>query len=160
VVGVPDLGLAAVAEMGIAMERLLLVAAPPPGSWATVVAAVADGVDVVIVGSVTCRAQEVRKVQSRLTAQGGVLIITGSPGPLSADVVVRTRGVTWEGIHNGHGRLTARRVELEVTGRRQPSLRRSVLWLPGPSGTVEPVSPVHLVAPPADSAPTSLAQVG
>src|SRR3954453_17319482 len=38
VVRLPSLGLAAAAEVGVALERLLLVAAPPPAEWATVVA--------------------------------------------------------------------------------------------------------------------------
>jgi hypothetical protein len=139
VVGVPALGLAAVAELGVAMERLLLVAEPPPGSWATVVAAVIDGVDVVIVGSVAARAGEVRRLQARLASRGGVLVVTGSPGPLAVDLTVRTVAASWEGLHHGHGRLAARRVVVEAAGRRQPSPRRIELWLPGASGSVAAV---------------------
>src|SRR3954451_10084986 len=47
VVGVPSLGAIAAAESGIALDRLPLV--PDPATeWATVVAALIDGVDVVV----------------------------------------------------------------------------------------------------------------
>ena len=50
VVGVPSLGLAAAAELGVALERLVLVAPPAPGEWATVAATMVDAFDVVLAG--------------------------------------------------------------------------------------------------------------
>ena len=47
VVGVPALGALAAAESGIALDRLALVPNPGP-EWPTVVAALIDGVDVVV----------------------------------------------------------------------------------------------------------------
>ncbi|MCU1460785.1 MAG: hypothetical protein JWO37_860, partial [Acidimicrobiales bacterium] len=49
--GLSSLGLVAAAELGVALERFPLVAAPSSGSsvgWATVVAAVLDAMDVVL----------------------------------------------------------------------------------------------------------------
>ena len=48
-VGVPTLGLAAAAGFGVDLGRLVLVAPPPPGEWATVVATLLDAFDVVVV---------------------------------------------------------------------------------------------------------------
>src|SRR5262249_38820437 len=47
VVGVPSLGLAAAGELGVALDRLVLVAPPAPGEWATVAATLVDAFDVV-----------------------------------------------------------------------------------------------------------------
>ena len=47
VVGDPDLGLAAVGELGVALERLLIVR-PEPGNWSSALAALVGAVDVVI----------------------------------------------------------------------------------------------------------------
>ncbi|MDQ3680666.1 MAG: hypothetical protein M3378_09035, partial [Actinomycetota bacterium] len=46
-VGLPSLGLVAVAELGVSLERLALVGAPG-GSWPAVVAALVDALDVVV----------------------------------------------------------------------------------------------------------------
>src|SRR5919201_5507061 len=45
-VGLPDLGIVAAAETGIALERLALVPEPGARDWAVVVAAFLDAVDV------------------------------------------------------------------------------------------------------------------
>ena len=47
-VGVPSLGLVAADELGVALERLVLVAAPARDAWGGVVAALVDGFDVVV----------------------------------------------------------------------------------------------------------------
>ena len=47
-VGVSNLGLAAAAELGVALDRLVVVADPPSESWATVVATLVDALDVVL----------------------------------------------------------------------------------------------------------------
>ena len=48
-VGIPWLGLAAAAERGIALDRLAVIGAPERNDWATVVAALVDAIDVVLV---------------------------------------------------------------------------------------------------------------
>ena len=48
VVGMPSLGVLAAAELGVAVERLFLVAAPPVEQWAEIVAAVIDGAELVM----------------------------------------------------------------------------------------------------------------
>src|SRR5215211_1230971 len=50
-VGLPDLGILAAAETGVALERLALVPSPGPRAWPTVVAALLDAIDVVLVRS-------------------------------------------------------------------------------------------------------------
>jgi len=50
VVGLERLGLTAVEELGVPLERLVLVAAPEPAHWAATVAALVEGFDVVLAG--------------------------------------------------------------------------------------------------------------
>src|SRR4051812_12069472 len=50
VVGVASLGLAAAAELGVDLARLVVVAPPEPGEWATVAATMVDAFDVVLAG--------------------------------------------------------------------------------------------------------------
>ena len=48
IAGLPELGVRAAADMGLALERLVMVAGDPP--WVDVLAAMIDGFDVILVG--------------------------------------------------------------------------------------------------------------
>ena len=48
IVGLPSLGLAAAAELGLALERLVVVRDPSPASWGSVVAALVGSFDAVL----------------------------------------------------------------------------------------------------------------
>lgn len=75
VVGVPELGLASAAELGLDLDRLLLVTTPPPAQWATVVVALAEAVDVVVVAPrYRVRPADARKLAARVREQGAVLV--------------------------------------------------------------------------------------
>src|SRR2546430_11276252 len=78
VVGMPTLGLVAAAEFGIALDRLALVPDPGP-EWPTVVAALLDGVDVVVAappGPVA--APLAGRLAARARQRGSVLLPCGS----------------------------------------------------------------------------------
>ena len=140
VVGVPALGALAAAESGIALDRLALVPNPGP-DWPTVVAALIDGMDVVVVavpgpvaGSITGR------LVARARQRGSVLV---SLGPWAgADVTLQVVHGEWEGLDAGHGRLRRRRVTITARGRGAAARPREVtLWMPGttaPPGRAEP----------------------
>ncbi len=160
VVGIPSLGLAAASEAGLALERLFLVAAPPARHWAEVVAAAADGAELVL----TCppdhvRPAELRRVQSRLQARGSVLMIVAPAGVSTAawgaELDCRAEPVAWEGLGEGHGRLLARRVELVVGGRRAGRPARRQFWLPGPDGRIAAVEPSPIALVGSDQEPDS-----
>jgi len=149
VVGLPTLGLEAVAEAGIAFSRTLLVAEPPPEEWSAVVATLADSVDAVLVGSNRVRAADGRRLQARLRERGSVIVVVGPPGShagLEPDLALTVIDAVWEGIGRGHGHLRTRRVEVELTGRRAAArTRRASLWLPDDEGrcrAVDSVAPV------------------
>jgi hypothetical protein len=164
VVGMPSLGLSAAYELGVALERLFLVAEPPPRQWGEIVAAVADGADLVLTRATgSLSAGDVRRVERRLSSRGATLVVAegeGGPSGFSPDLVLTTDGVVWEGIEpargvesagSGWGRLVARRLTVEVAGRRAARPRRTELWLPGPSGRVERrmaerLAPLHVAA--------------
>lgn len=158
VVGLPSLGLVAAAGMGVPLERLALV--PRPGErWPAVVAALLDGVDLLVLASPRVRSGDARRLMARARERGSVLVVLegASPGawPESPDLRIEMESSSWSGLGNGHGRLPARRVEVSAGGRRGGGRRRRVgLWLPGPGGVVEEAVVPHAGgAPDADGVP-------
>jgi hypothetical protein len=147
VVGVPTLGAAAAAELGIALDRLALVPYPGP-EWVNVVAALVDGVDVVVAappGPVS--AQVASRLTARARQRGCVLVplISWSGSPASShgrwegtDVVLESVRGVWEGLGQGRGRLRRREVTISAYGRGAAARRRQVqVWLPAtPAGWV------------------------
>jgi hypothetical protein len=134
-VGAPSLGLAAAAELGVAPERLLVVDVGGLAgvSAATVVAALIDAVDVVVLGA-RLGAADARRLAARAREQGAVVVALPGRWPVVADLRIRVASATWELPHR---RLAARRVEVTVEGRGAAArVRRAGLWLPGPDGTV------------------------
>jgi hypothetical protein len=138
-VGFPSLGLAAAAEVGIALERLVLVAAPPSRAWTTVVATLVDGFDVVLVaGGRSLRAGDARRLVARARERGTVVIPVGAPMGDAPDVSLVVTSARWEGLGDGHGHLMARRVVVESGGRREAARARRVeLWLPAADGGID-----------------------
>jgi hypothetical protein len=140
-VGLPSLGLVAAAELGIALDRFALVAAPDARTLPTVVATLVDAFDVVLLGgSHRLRAGDGRRLTARVRERGAVLVPVlghGRPPPLGleVDATLTVVSARWEGVGDGHGHLRARRVLAEATGRGAAARGRRVdLWLPGPDG--------------------------
>jgi hypothetical protein len=137
-VGVEDLGLAAAAELGVALERLAVVAPPPAAEWGTVVAALVGSVDLVLVAPrERVRGADLRRLEARSRERGSVLVHLGDPArwPAAHDLVLTVRSPRWLGVGEGHGRLAAREVVVEAAGRREAArIRRAELLLPGEGG--------------------------
>jgi hypothetical protein len=136
-VGLPDLGPAAGAELGIALERFALVPNPAE-QWAIVTAALIEAVDAILVRPARpVRLAEARRLRARAQESGAVLVPCGDSWPERADLqmaVVRSR---WQGLGQGHGFLRTRMVEVVASGRGAASRQRRIqLWLPGPDGAV------------------------
>lgn len=148
VVGVPTLGAAAAAEFGIALDRLALVPYPGP-EWVDVVAALVDGVDVVVAAPPgPVNAQVASRLTARARQRGCVLVplISWSGSPTSGngrwegtDVVLESVRGVWEGLGQGRGRLRRREVTISAYGRGAAARRKQVqVWLPGtPDGWVD-----------------------
>ena len=137
VVGDPDLGLAAAAEAGVVLERLLVVAAAEPRAAAETIAALVGSVDTVLVGPrIRLRATDHRRLSARLRERGSVLIRSGGDGGHGADVCLRIVTSRWSGLGDGHGLLRSRRVTVRTGGRGAAARPRSAdLLLPGPEGS-------------------------
>ena len=156
-VGVTDLGLAAAAELGVALERLVVVDRPPPSSWATVVATLVDAFDVVLLGpGQRVRATDARRLTARARERGSVLVVldpaggTGRGRVLEPEVVLTVTGARWEGLGWGYGHLRARRVRVEAAGRRAAARPRRADLLLGPDVALDVAVPGdgdHQVAP-------------
>jgi hypothetical protein len=141
VVGVPALGVLAAAESGIVLERLALVPNPGP-EWPTVVAALIDGVDVVVMavpGPVS--ASIASRLAARARQRGSVLMPFGRWA--GADVTLQVMHGRWEGLGAGRGRLRRREVTITARGRGAAARPREItMWMPGVT-----------TSPPTDSAP-------
>jgi hypothetical protein len=151
-IGLASLGLQAADEFGVSLARLVLVAAPEPEQWATVVATALDGFDVVLLqSSRRSRAADARRLQARARQRGPVLVVLdGAGGPaghmLEPDLAFRVAAPRWEGMRAGSGHLRARCVQIEVGGRRaRPG--GWTLWLPDHDGQVHVDEPVAAVVP-------------
>jgi hypothetical protein len=115
VLGMPDFGTEAASRLGIDLARLVLV--PAPGSqWLTVAAAMTDVLSVVVARSPSRIAPaETSRLGARLRQRGSTLVVLGDwPG---ADATLTVVGNSWRGLGAGHGYLSTRRLEVEVSGR-------------------------------------------
>jgi len=128
-VGLPSLGLVAVAELGVALERLALVR-DPGESWPSVVAALLDALDVVVVRPPgPLRSAHVRRLAARARERGAVLVPACSWE--GADVCLRVTGSEWHGLGAGHGHLRSRRLEVTSRGRGAAARpRQATVWFP------------------------------
>ncbi len=149
-VGASDLGLAAAAELGVVLSRLLLVPDPGPRP-AQVAGALLDGCDLVCVRTPTALgAPDVRRLAARARERRTVLVVVTGRLPLPAarrgarsgwpdapDVRLEVTAGRFSGPGQGDGRVTAHLVEVTAARRRgAPGELRRWLWLPGPDGGV------------------------
>ncbi|WP_192772760.1 hypothetical protein [Plantactinospora soyae] len=134
VVGVPTLGAVAAADLGIDLDRLALVPHPGP-EWATVVAALIDGVDVVVAAVPgTVSASVVSRLAARARQRGSVLVPYGQWA--GADVTLRVMRGVWEGLGQGRGRLRRREVTISARGRGAAARPKEIrVWMPGDRST-------------------------
>jgi hypothetical protein len=149
IAGMPDLGVAAAAELGVDLDRLALV--PDPGAeLVAVLSALIDGFDLVVLGPVSPRGiqpQLARRLAGRVRNRGAVLLST-TPWP-GADLELSVSRRRWRGITaDGSGYLQSR--DLVATGRGRGAAVRpqtAALQLPGPGGAItagQPLAPRRL----------------
>jgi hypothetical protein len=145
-VGLPGAGLAAAAELGVALGRVAVIDAPEPSAWPGVVAALLGAFDLVFVAPGHRVAPgAARRLAARARERGSVLVVVAGPSgrytagswPEAPELRLGAAGARWSGLGRGHGHLRARRLVVEATGRRvfaRP--RRAELLLPGPDGAI------------------------
>jgi hypothetical protein len=113
--GLPTLSTEAAAELGIDLDRLVLVPSPDT-RWMAVAAAMTDVLDIVIAAPPARMAPtEAARLAARLRQRESTLVVLGD-WP-HADASIRATTSTWSGLGAGHGHLTGRRLRVEVTPR-------------------------------------------
>ena len=157
-VGMDDLGVAALAERGVDLDRWALVDLPAAargrGGWggtlaADVLGAVVAGFDLVMAGpGLQVAGATARRLLARMREHGTSLICVlggasaDAAAGLQPEVRLTVEQTQWTGIDDGHGRLLARQAEVVVGGRGAASRPRRVpVWLPSADGRVACAAP-------------------
>lgn len=111
----PDVGLQAAAEVGLALARTVVV--PRPGPEATaVLGALVDGFDVLAVGPCPAMGDRDRRLlTARLRTRGAVLLST-APWP-GSDLVLRAERGRPQGVGAGWGAMAGQELTVTATGR-------------------------------------------
>ncbi|MCC2319898.1 hypothetical protein [Cellulomonas xiejunii] len=142
-VGHPRLGLLAAAQAGVDLARFALV--PDPGADAALVlAALVDGIDVVLVGPGAPLADADRRRLSARARERGAALLTTTTWP-GAAVVLDAGPARWSGVGAGDGRLRTSEVQVRRTGRGSAAVPTAVdVVLPfAPPGEHVPRGPVR-----------------
>jgi len=117
------LGPLAAADAGVALERFPVVRRVPPARWATVVAALLDGVSLVLAEVPRgVSLGDARRLEARARERESVLVVAETRGavwPGSALFTLHAASSVWDDDHVGalDGILGARRLRVEVEGR-------------------------------------------
>lgn len=148
VVGCRDLCPAGAEALGVALHRTVVVDEPPGGSWGSVLAALFDAFDVVIVDRAhrssarhgvgaappSIASRDVGRLAARARERGTVVIDVGGVWPGAPDIGIDVVAQRWSGLGDGHGILDGRHLRIEVAGRRDAGRPRRVgLALPAPT---------------------------
>jgi hypothetical protein len=115
VVGMPDVGLAAAEDMGVNLDRLILI--PSPDSrWLSVVSALIDVVGIVALGTHAAPSDRMLStLAGRLREREATLLVRSRWPRVEARIGVDTH--TWRGLGSGHGVLHEHRVRIVLTTR-------------------------------------------
>jgi hypothetical protein len=133
----------AAAQAGVVLERFAVIRATtttppgepgglPPASWAVVVAALLDGVSVVLAEVPRyATAGDARRLVARARERGAVLVpLVVAPGarwPADASVRLRATGGCWHGLVPGAGLLTGRACAVTVDGEGEAARPRTAV---------------------------------
>lgn len=149
VVGIGAWGWAAAVRAGWSLERSVFVAEPSTSQWGTVVAALVDAVDVVIVDpSHQVSATDARRLAARSRERGAVVVdLAVDDGrrrfrwPTEADLTLTVESLSWGGLEVGHGVLAERRMRVSADGRRGAARSRQVELVSDVTGALTAIEP-------------------
>jgi hypothetical protein len=120
-----DFGAEAASQLGIELQRTVLV--PEPGElWLEVVAALVDVLKVVVLKPATLvDPKSASVIDARLRARSSTLVVWGEWPRVEARLSAERVG--WSGVGRGRGRLNRRELRVAVTRGSQRSARDLVL---------------------------------
>ncbi len=147
VVGLPQVGVLAAAELGVSVQRLALV--PRPGADpGPVIAALLDGIDLV---AVACPLPPTlaRRLTARARQRRAVLIAFGS-WP-SADVELTAESVRWNPLDDGAETLRRQEISVRSGGRGSAGKPKQVLLTFGPENDTTEIELPLVAGDPAES---------
>lgn len=115
IVGHPRVGMVAAADVGVDLSRTALIPAPGPEA-PVAVAALLDGIDIVVLGpDVPLTPADRRRLSSRARERGALMV--SSTAWEGAHLVFQASSGVWAGVNEGAGWLRSRRLIVERTGR-------------------------------------------
>jgi hypothetical protein len=119
------LGARAAMAAGVELERLAVVQSVAPDRWAAVVAALLDGITVVVAAVPPhLRPGDARRLVARARERKAVLVAFGS-WPVEAAVRIHTGRCTWSGLGAGTGLLDTPDLQIDVEGKGTRKLARA-----------------------------------
>lgn len=125
VVGMPDLGLAAAEDMGVNLDRLILVPYPAE-HWLSVVSALIDVVGIVAMGPLSAPSDRMMgTLLGRLRDREATLVVQSNWPRTDASIGVSEHH--WEGLSQGRGILHEHRLGITVRSRTSNAVRRCEL---------------------------------
>lgn len=135
IIGMPTIGVEAMSDLGVDLERLVLV--PDPGQrWLTVATALSEVIPIIAVHPRSRVADaDVARLNARLRDRGCTLLVTAAWPQSEATIKVET--TEWHGLGSGWGLLSDRTVTLRASGRRFESGRRVRVQMPTSLGRVD-----------------------
>ncbi|WP_207632187.1 hypothetical protein [Occultella kanbiaonis] len=166
VVALPDVGLAAAAEAGLPLDRMVVVPRPGPDS-PSVVGALVDGFDVLVLGDCTALADRDRRLLASRARTRGSVLLTTTPWP-GSELVLDAGDRVWRGVGRGAGVLRTEELTVVAYGRGAAAARPVRVRVRIGPGGVETAAPDEVGANGPTAAPEfvvpvaerSLAQVG
>ncbi len=114
VIGIPDFNVEAAANLGIDLDRLILIP-HLDGQWLAVTAAMVDVVSIILtIAPATITGSDAARLRARLRQRGAALITIGA-WPQS-EAVLSVSENTWGGLGTGSGHLQTRRLKVTAKG--------------------------------------------
>ncbi|KDA06358.1 hypothetical protein DC31_11025 [Microbacterium sp. CH12i] len=139
VIGMPTIGVEAMAGFGVELERLVLVPDPGP-RWLTVATALSEVIPLIAVHPRSRVSDaDIARLNARLRDRGCTLLVT-APWPQS-EATIRVEETEWHGLGSGWGLLADRTVTLRASGRRHEGSSRVRVRMPTSLGRVDTVAP-------------------
>ena len=114
VIGIPDFNVEAAANLGVDLDRLILIP-HLDGQWLTVTAAMVDVVSIILTRApATITGTDAARLRARLRQRGAALITMGSWPQSEAALSVTDN--QWGGLGTGSGHLQTRRLKVAARG--------------------------------------------